>query len=105
MLLICTVLKTEHITGSRPATPTAEARSWDFWQITVWDGNDAHACMVGRDLDPESIGQGEDAAFDVSVTPRRNTRSGVWETSVTLLRRVTPDEVLDRVPAVAVRAA
>lgn len=98
MLLAGTVLKTENIKGSRPATPTAEARSWDFDQVTIWDGNDVHSCMVGRDFGPLP-GQGEDVVVEVAVSPRRNNRSGAWENSVNLLRRVSADELLALIPA------
>lgn len=105
MLIVGTVLKSEHITGSREATATAEARSWDFWQVTVWDGNEAQSCMVGRDVDPTSFGAGEDVVLDVTVNPRRDTRTGVWQNSVNIVGRLTPEALLDRLPAVASRAA
>jgi hypothetical protein len=93
-----TVLKTENIRGSRPATADAAARSWDFDQVTIWDGNEAHACLVGRDFGPDTPGKGEDLVVEVAVNPRRNTRSGAWELSVTLLRRLSVDDLLNFVP-------
>lgn len=97
MFIAGTVLKYERIQGSKPATPTAEARSWDFEQVTVWDGNEAHACMIGRDFGP-TPGKGEDLLVEVAVNPRRNSRSGAWENSVTLVRRLSLDELLAFLP-------
>lgn len=99
MHLIGTVLKSERIKGQN------ETRSWDFVQVTIWDGDEAQTCMIGREAESEVFGQGEDVVVEVRVQPRKNTRSGAYENSVTILRRVTPDELLDRLPAVASRAA
>jgi len=105
VIIAGTVLKYERIVGSKPATATAEARSWDFEQATIWDGQDAHTCMIGRDFG-QPPGQGQDVVVEVAVSPRRNTRSGAWENSVTLVRRMSEDDLLALLPAAtAARAA
>lgn len=100
MFIIGTVLKVERISG----TSNDGSRSWDFVQVTLWDGDAAHQAILGRDFG-NAPGQGEVVCVEVNVQPRRNNRSGAYENSVTLLRQVSPEDLLDRLPATAARAA
>lgn len=95
MLLIGTALKVERIQGSKPATPTSDARSWDFTQVTIWDGHEVHVALVGRDYGPAPI-DGEEVVAEVAVSPRRNSRSGAWENSVNLIAPADLGKLLDR---------
>jgi len=104
MLINGPVLRVERIKGDQPASGDRPARSWDFTQVHVLDGVQVHACMIGREFG-DVPGEGEHLLALVDVATRRNSRSGAYEVSVTLVRRVDPDVVFDVEPLTAARAA
>lgn len=104
MLINGPVLRVERIEGSQPATADRAARSWDFTQVHVLDGVEVHRCLIGREFG-EPPSEGEHLLALVDVGTRRDTRTGIFTVSVTLVRRVDPDTLYDSATGPAARAA
>lgn len=104
MLINGPVLRVERITGSQPEAGDRPARSWDFTQVHVLDGVQVHACNIGRDFG-QTPGEGEHLLALVDVATRRNSRTGAYEVSVSLVRRVDPELLAFESQPLAARAA